>query len=62
MGENKEILFGLVRRSIEENPPAGKIVYFCDRQCYQITSNGSTVKDELECDHEEADTKHVAYA
>ena len=62
VGQNKEVLFGLVRRSIEESPPQGRIVYFCERQCTRITPNGSETVDCLASDHEEADTKLIAYA
>ena len=62
VGENKETLFDLILRSICENPPQNKVLYFCSRQCTRITSEGSHIVHSLYCDHEEADTKIVAYA
>ena len=62
VGNNKEILFGLIQRSIEEHPPEDRIIYFCARKCTRITSNCIQIMEELESDHEEADTMLVAYA
>ena len=62
VGENKEVLFDLIKRSIEEKPLSNRIVFFYSRQCTRITENGSEVVDALKSDHEEADTKLVAYA
>lgn len=61
-GENKEVLFELIKRTLEENPPENRILYFCSRKCTRITTFGSQVDDSLACDHEEADTKFVAYS
>ena len=62
VGENKEIIFGLIQRSIEECVPSNRIIYFCFRNCTRITAHGSQIDESLRCDHEKADTKLVAYA
>jgi hypothetical protein len=62
-GENKESLFNLIERAIDEGKEDShdKTVFFSNvSHCRKITSGGSFVTDELFSDHEEADTKLVA--
>ena len=62
-GENKEMLFNLIQKAIEEgqNDLQGKTIFFSNKsQCKKITMVDISVIEELSSDHEEADTKLVA--
>ena len=64
-GENKEMLFNLIQRAIEEGRSdlLGKTVFFSNKsQCTIITVDDISVIEDLCSDHEEADTKLVALA
>ena len=64
-GENKEMLFNLIQKAIEEgrNYLMGKTVFFSNKfQCTKISAYNKSVIEELGSDHEEADTKLVALA
>ena len=62
-GENKESLFNLIERSIIESKGdlQERTIFFSNKaQCSKTTSHDVTIVDELQSDHEEADTKLVA--
>lgn len=62
--ENKEMLFNLIQKAIEEmrgHLLSGKTVFFSNKfKCTKITSDEVSVAEYLASDHEEADTKLVA--
>ena len=62
VGENKEELFNLIWQSIVEGNTRQCRIYFCLRDCYQIDQHDECPRPDLYSDHEEADTKLVAYA
>lgn len=62
VGENKEELFNLVRRSIRESNTRQCRIYFCTRDCFKIDQHDELPRPYLYSDHEEADKKLVAYA
>ena len=62
VGTNKEELFNLIRRAIAENNTRQVTVYFCLRDCFQIKQRDERPRPDLFSNHEEADTKLVAYA
>ena len=62
-GSNKEMLFGLIQQSIEEDRAnlEDRTVYFSNKRiCTMIKEDQVTVLPILNSDHEEADTKLVA--
>ena len=61
VGQNKEDLFNLIKRVLIEVTRDFKI-YFCFRDCVEIKQNVKSMRPDLHCDHEEADTLLVAYA
>ena len=64
-GENKEMLFNVIQRAIEEGQSdlLGKTVFFSNKsQCTKITMDCITVIKDLCSGHKEADTKLVALA
>ena len=64
-GENKEMLFNLIQKAIEEgrHDLSGKTFFFSNKsQCTKITRDEISVIEYLASDHEEADTKLVVLA
>ncbi len=64
-GENKEMLFELMKRSIieEREDLCDRTVYFSGiSECTKISKDKVTEDVDLSCNHEEADTKLVALA
>ena len=64
-GSNKEMLLDLLERSYIENKERleSKVVYFSNKEhCVRISQSNSSVVEELYSDHEEADTKLIAFA
>ena len=63
-GDNKAMLFDLIQQSIEEdkNSLGDKVVYFSNQSvCKKINQDKAIALPELTSDHEEADTKLVAF-
>ena len=61
VGQNKEDLLNLIKRVLIE-VTRGLTIYFCFRGCVEIKKNVESMRPDLHCDHEEADTMLVAYA
>jgi hypothetical protein len=64
-GENKEMLFNLIQKAIEEgrHDLSGKTFFFSNKsQCTKITRDEISVIEYSASDHEEADTKLVVLA
>ena len=63
-GDNKAMLFDLIQQSIEEdkNSLCDKVVYFSNQSvCKKTNQDKAIALPELTSDHEEADTKLVAF-
>ena len=61
VGQNKEDLFNLIKRILIE-VIRDFTIYFCFHDCLEIKQNVESMRPDLHCDHEEADTVLVAYA
>ena len=62
VGDNKEELFNLIKQALREEYIENRKIYFCLRDCYQLKRNEELPRPHLYSDHEEADTKLIAYA
>ena len=63
VGKNKEELFNIIKDAIKSDYMRKDCtVYFCLRDCYQLKKNEVILRPDLFSDHEEADTKLIAYA
>ena len=63
VGENKEELFKLIQKAVEEHISDGVTVYFCRfDECTQITADVTNDVSDMACLHQEADYMFVAYA
>ena len=61
VGQNKEDLFNLIKRVLIE-VTRDFTIYFCFSDCVEIKQNVESMRPDLHCDQEEADTMLVAYA
>jgi hypothetical protein len=63
VGENKEELFKLIQKAVEEHISDGVTVYFCRfDECTQITADVTNDVSDMACLHQEAEYMFVAYA
>ena len=60
VGQNKEDLLNLIKRVLIE-VIRDFTICFCFRDCVEIKQNVESMRPDLHCDHEEADTMLVAY-
>ena len=56
-----EDLFNLIRRALNDCT-RDCTIFFCSRECFMLRNQSETLRHDLSCDHEEADTMLVAYA
>ena len=61
VGQNKEDLFNLIKRVLIK-VTRDLAIYFCFRDCVEIKQNVESMRLDLHCDHEEADTMLLSYA
>ncbi len=63
-GDNKAMLFNLIQRAIEEDKSKlqGRTIFFSNKyHCTNVSADQITIAGRLESNHEEADTKLIAF-